>query len=128
MLSCTFESKHGAEIEYAMMDKADVLCESVFDGDGHEGELVCVIESVYLDKEKQGFGLGGKSLNEFVEKQKEKGTNRFYLFASYEESEFNAPDLDSGLKRLVNFYRKHGFEDVFGFSSNCDQVDMFLAV
>lgn len=80
MLSCTFESKHCAEIEYAMMDKTDVLYGTFFDGDGHEGELVCVIESVYLDKEKQRFSLGGKSLKEFIEKQKEKGTNRFYLF------------------------------------------------
>jgi len=90
---------------------------------------VCCIDLILIEEDSRGKGLGSQAMKDFLERaNKEFNVKQFTLFAAYSECEYSEPDHENGLKRLVSFYEKLGFEPICPIRSNEDQIDMTYTI
>ena len=86
------------------------------------------IDLIEVKEHARGLGLGRESLTKFIDKKKEEGFNDFFLFANYDESYYENPDIEKGLFNLVRFYESLGFNAICQVNNNGDQIDMNLSI
>lgn len=69
-----------------------------------------LIDRIYV--KNQGNGNGKKIIDEFITLAKQEGYDLLYLFAVYDKYEYEKPKYSpvKGLKKLVSFYERNGFE------------------
>ena len=126
-------TKDTGEVIYQIIDKEDDFPNLA----GWENESVCFIDRI--DADEQGKGYGTQLMMDFISYVKKTyGVSKFYLYAVfdpfmfYEENDdgsfegYDEDDTESNIGRLVEFYKRLGFSDLAGYSSNESYVDMSL--
>lgn len=128
-----FETSDG-EISYRHANPSELL--SVSDEEFSKPIILDLIQAGDM-----GEGKGSRLLKDFINKMKSEDVDLIYLFAEYDpfyeydEGDFQELDEEeqteiqiNGLKRLIKFYEKHGFEVLGGNIGVGTQVDMALVI
>lgn len=118
----TFENEYG-EITYRFPeDRGEIF---LYDED-YKNPIILDRIDVY----EKGNGYGTILMREFISKMKSEGVDLIYLYATYDALDFDDTDQSEvdGHKRLINFYKKLGFEQVGPIAEYGEhiQVDMYL--
>lgn len=115
-----FESEDG-EISYRLItDKDEIFLY------GNKNKIKKAIALDWISS-SGGEGAGTRLLKSFINKMRKEGADLIYLFAEFDPS-FYEEDIDEveGLKRLVKFYSKIGFETFERPNYDNQQIDMYL--
>lgn len=108
--------------EFALFDEL----EDIFESKVKKGELACFIERMDVDEDVRGQGIGSKNLLRLISDLKDNGITKIFLFASYDLNEDDEEYDENGLEKILKFYKKNGFNQLFSMDSNSDQIDMSI--